>query len=214
MDPEKLWKSSEEIFESIIRHPFLTEMRDGTLPEEKFRYYIIQDYQYLKVFSKVLSILSAKADEERHSSIFADHVNHVKRNEEKLHEYYFSMWGKALAEPSPTNVMYTSYLSTVAYSRPFHEGVAAVLPCYWIYLRVGEQLTSSSNPLYDKWIKNYSGKDYEAGVKEVLQIVSDLKTNEDEERNMIRQFRIGSVFEYMFWDSAYKMEKFAFRTDV
>ncbi|BBG23781.1 thiaminase II [Sulfuracidifex tepidarius] len=214
MDPEKLWKSSEDVFQSIITHKFLKEMRDGTLPEEKFRYYIIQDYQYLKEFSKVLSILAAKADEDSYSSVFAEHVNHVKRNEEKLHEYYFSEWGKISAEPSPTNVMYTSYLSTIAYSRPFHEGVAVVLPCYWIYLRVSEHLTSSSNPLYDRWIKNYSGKDYEAGVKQVLQIVSNLKTSEDEERRMMKHFRTGSIFEFMFWDSAYKMEKFMFKLDV
>ncbi|WP_240900222.1 hypothetical protein [Sulfuracidifex metallicus] len=36
-------------------------MKEGNLPKEKFRYYIEQDYQYLKEFSRVLSLLSAKA---------------------------------------------------------------------------------------------------------------------------------------------------------
>jgi len=106
--------------------------------------------------------------------------------------------------------MYTSFLSSITYSRPFYEGIAAVLPCYWIYLRVGENLTSSLNPLYDRWIRNYSGKDYETGVQEVLQLVRNIEVNEEQEKSMMRLFRMGSIFEYMFWDSAYKMERFPF----
>ncbi|MCY0850927.1 thiaminase II [Sulfuracidifex metallicus] len=210
LDPEKLWKASEDVFQSILEHPFLNQMKEGNLPEEKFRYYIEQDYQYLKEFSRVLSLLSAKTCNERASSILAEHVNHVRRNEEKLHNYYFSLWGKLQVEPSPTNVMYTSFLSSIAYSRPFYEGIAAVLPCYWIYLRVGENLTSSPNPIYDRWIRNYSGKDYETGVQEVLQLVRNIEVNEEQEKSMMRLFRMGSIFEYMFWDSAYKMERFPF----
>lgn len=91
MDPEKLWKASEDVFQSILEHLFLNQMKEGNLPKEKFRYYIEQDYQYLKEFSRVLSLLSAKAYNERASSILADYVNHIRRNEEKLHNYYFSL---------------------------------------------------------------------------------------------------------------------------
>ncbi len=188
-------------------------MREGTLPEEKFKYYIAQDYLYLKEFSKVLSLLSAKADDSSIASVFSEHVQHVRTNEERLHEYYFSIWGKIHVEPSPTNLLYTSFLLSTVYSRPFHEGVSAVLPCYWIYMKVGESLGGSSSPLYDRWIKNYSGKDYETGVNQVLEIVKKLEVNENEEESMMRRFRTASILEYMFWDSAYKIEKFPFRLE-
>ena len=41
---------------------------------------------------------------------------------------------------APTNLAYTSYLLATAHAGPFHEAVAALLPCYWIYWEVGKEL--------------------------------------------------------------------------
>ena len=41
---------------------------------------------------------------------------------------------------SPTTLGYTSYLLATAHGGSFVEGLAAVLPCYWIYARVGAAL--------------------------------------------------------------------------
>ena len=38
-----MWESSRAVIEATERHPFLLAMLDGSLPAQKFRYYIEQD---------------------------------------------------------------------------------------------------------------------------------------------------------------------------
>ena len=55
-------------------------------------------------------------------------------------------------------MLYTSYLLRIAYERPFHEGLGAFLPCYWIYWEVGKAprargLTSADLPAVDPGVR-------------------------------------------------------------
>ena len=45
-----------------------------------------------------------------------------------------------------------------------------MLPCYWIYARVGEELLAagSPDPLYARWIAMYGGEAFQAVVDAVL----------------------------------------------
>lgn len=38
----ELWRSIESIYAEILDHPFLRGLTDGTLPEECFRFYVLQ----------------------------------------------------------------------------------------------------------------------------------------------------------------------------
>ncbi len=40
---EQLRREAEPVWERVFSHPFLREIKDGTLPLEKFRYYLGQD---------------------------------------------------------------------------------------------------------------------------------------------------------------------------
>ncbi|TRM96720.1 thiaminase II, partial [Sulfolobus sp. E1] len=204
-------------YNSILNHPFLVELVNGNLDEEKFIYYIVQDYMYLREFSKALALLSAKADSEEHSALFITHIQDAIKVEKALHKYYIKEFGVNLEnyEMSPTNLAYTSYLLAVAYSRPFIEVVSAVLPCYWIYMEVGKELLKkgSKNPIYQKWIDTYGGEEYERGVRAVISILDNENVSEKEFNELKKHFRTASVYEYMFWDSAYRLEKFPFNVE-
>ncbi|ACP49965.1 transcriptional activator, TenA family [Sulfolobus islandicus Y.N.15.51] len=211
---EKLWNSIKDIYSSILKHPFILELVEGTLSRNKFEYYIIQDYLYLREFSKALALLSAKAEDEENALLFAIHIQDAIKVEKALHKFYISEFNLDVEdyEMSPTNLAYTSYLLAVAYSRPFHEVISAVLPCYWIYMEVGKELLKkgSRDKYYQKWIETYGGEDYERGVRAVLGIVNGLKVSEEEFNKMKIHFRTASIYEYMFWDSAYRLERFPF----
>src|SRR5664279_1020864 len=71
---------------------------------------------------------------------------------------------------SPTTLGYTSYLLATAHGGSFAEGLAAVLPCYWIYARVGAALLDRGSPdlRYQRWIDTYGGAEFAATVAEVL----------------------------------------------
>ena len=57
---EEAWQAAEGIYDAIINMPFLKELADGSLPQEKFRFYISQDNQYIDVYSRVLSHIASR----------------------------------------------------------------------------------------------------------------------------------------------------------
>jgi len=60
---EELKEAATGIWDRIYSQPFLLEMREGTLPLDKFRFYIGQDYVYLVDFARCLGLAAAKAED-------------------------------------------------------------------------------------------------------------------------------------------------------
>ena len=60
---ERIYARVEKIWPRYLRHPFVTQMADGTLPPEKFRYYMLQDYLYLRDYVKIFAAIIQKADD-------------------------------------------------------------------------------------------------------------------------------------------------------
>jgi thiaminase/transcriptional activator TenA len=83
---DELWQSIEIIYASILRHPFLRELTDGSLPREGFRFYAVQDALYLRAFARALSIVAARAPEDDWIIMFNEHAAGALRVERALHE--------------------------------------------------------------------------------------------------------------------------------
>ena len=71
---DSLWSSISRVYEKILAHPFLRGLTDGTLSEESFRYYVIQDAHYLRHFARGLALLGAKAPEDEWLMLFMEHA--------------------------------------------------------------------------------------------------------------------------------------------
>jgi thiaminase/transcriptional activator TenA len=56
-----LWENALPTYEQILLHPFNQEMKEGTLPVEKFKFYIYQDSLYLADFAKALALTGTKS---------------------------------------------------------------------------------------------------------------------------------------------------------
>src|SRR5437773_10239136 len=160
-----LWRSIEPVYAAILGHPFVAGLRDGSLPRKSFQFYAVQDALYLREFARGLSIAAARAPRDEWIIMFNEHAAEALRVERALHESFFQEFGLSpddvAATPlAPTNLAYTSYLLAMAYGRPFHDAVAALLPCYWIYWEVGKPLerAGSADPLYSRWIGTYASE--------------------------------------------------------
>jgi thiaminase (transcriptional activator TenA) len=60
-----------------------------------------------------------------------------------LHNSFFQQWkivGATNAEPMPHTLLYTSYMARIVATRPYAEGLAALLPCFWVYMHVGNEM--------------------------------------------------------------------------
>ena len=212
---DALWHSITDIYAAILRHPFISGLTDGSLAREAFRFYAIQDALYLREFARGLSVAAARAPRDEWIIMFNEHAAGALRVERALHESFFREFGltpdDVAATPlAPTNVAYTSYLLAVAYGRPFHEAMAALLPCYWIYWEVGKALerAGSPDPLYARWIGTYASEEFGDVVRSVLAATDATAAalGPREREGMLRNFVTTSRYEWMFWEMGYRRE--------
>ncbi|MCU7823607.1 thiaminase II [Kitasatospora sp. DSM 101779] len=212
---DELWSAIEPVYDEILAHPFLTGLTDGTLPRQAFRHFVVQDSHYLRDYARALAVCAAKAPHEADVRAFADDAVGALAAEQEMHGEFLTAFGEsaeqAAAEPvQPTTLAYTSYLLATVHGGSFAEAVAAVLPCYWIYARVGEELLakSSPEPLYAKWIATYGDEAFQSVVRRVLDLTDRLgeEVSPAERRRMVRHFTTTSRYEWMFWDAAWRGE--------
>lgn len=213
-----LWSSVEGTYRRILEHPFLRELADGTLDREVFGYYVVQDSLYLRDYARALRLLAARAPTDRAATMFGVHAAGASAAEQAMHADFLrdlvpgggGTGAMAGAQASPTTVGYTSYLLATAHSGTFPEALGAVLPCYWIYWRVGCALLerSSPDPLYARWIAAYGGEDFGAVTTEVLALTEEVgATLPPGDAERVRQrFGTAARYEWMFWDAAHRRE--------
>ena len=210
-----LWSGVEDIYAAILDHPFMTGLTDGSLPRESFRHYIVQDAHYLRGFARALAVCAAKAPDEDGTVMFAEHAAGAVAAERDLHAALMGEMGsspeEAAREPvAPTTRAYVDFMLATALGGSFAEAVGGVLPCYWIYARVGDELLarSSPDPLYARWIDMYGGEDFQAVVDAVLDLTDRVgeELSDLERARMQARFHTAARYEWMFWDAGHRRE--------
>jgi thiaminase/transcriptional activator TenA len=203
---------TEVILDQIKEHPFIVKLLDGTLPTDVFHFYINQDALYLSEYKNVLAILGSKCQDENDTQFFLDSATGIINVENVLHKNFLKNYNLNY-EPSPTCELYTSYLSRIVNTKSLEEGLAAVLPCFTIYKDVGDyikenQTNRKDNP-FQNWINTYGGEDFAQSVRSAVKITNKHAENANKItlNKMNVAFEKASKLEWMFWDSAYKKEK-------
>lgn len=208
------WQRNVPLYETILRMPFNAELAEGRLREACFRHYMIQDAHYLEGFARALSLASAKGHHTDHVVHFAGAAQTAIVVERSLHADYFVKFGIspsdfAAAQPSPVCDHYVSWLLRTAALEPFEVGIAALLPCFWIYREVGKHILATAkraNP-YQAWIDTYAGEEFERAVDAVIAVADDIASGASPRtlEAMQRAFGRAMQLEWMFWDSAYRL---------
>ena len=210
-----LWHELEPTYRAILAHPFLNQLADGSLDPGAFAHFIAQDVHYLRDYSRALAVVGAKAPHHSDTAMFARHAAGAMDVELALHATLLPELGLdasavAAVPVAPTTRAYTSYLLATAYGSSFADGVAAVLPCYWIYARVGAALAErgSPDPRYQRWIDSYAAPDFGAVVQEVLALVDRVgpRLGPDEQQRAAGHLVVTARYEWMFWDAAHRRE--------
>lgn len=214
---ETLRREAEPLWKTIHAHPFVAGIGDGTLPPDRFRHYMCQDYIFLIEYSRVLALAVAKSERLEDMGRFADLLNATLNTEMDLHRGFAAKFGISSEElettrPAPACRAYTDYLLKVAWSGTFGEVAAAMLPCQWDYALIGEELAArgapQDAPLYAEWIEMYASEEFtalSAWLREILDRAAG-EAGPDERERMRSHFMTGTRYEYMFWDAAWKME--------
>ncbi|CAO5230964.1 TenA family protein [Frankia sp. AgKG'84/4] len=226
-----LWASTEPLYQAILRHPFLTGLTDGTLPRAAFAQFVVQDSLYLRDYARALAVCAAKAPTEADVRALATDAAEAVAAEQAMHADFRNALagtghpglrpgpgpedapdaGSARpVPPAPTTLAYTSYLLATVYGDSFLAGLAAVLPCYWVYARLGAELlaASSPDPLYARWIAAYGDPAFQAVAQRVIALTDRVgaEASPAERSRAARHFAVTTRYEWMFWDAAWRAE--------
>jgi thiaminase (transcriptional activator TenA) len=213
---EILREKAGAIWDANLEHPFVQGIASGELDLESFRYYVLQDSYYLSHFARVQAIGASRAEDLITTSRMAAHAQGTSQAELSLHEKFIKQLQVTSEElenfePAPTAYAYTSHLYRVAAAGSLGEIIAAILPCYWIYYDIGQQLKGATpdEPIYQEWIAAYGGEWFGELVQEQLDRLDELAetASEKEKKRMVDHFVISCQYEYLFWEMAYTFEK-------
>lgn len=213
-----LYENVKEIWEGYHSHPFLVEMKEGTLPVEKFRYYMIQDYLYLYEYSKVFALGVVKAKDHELMRMFSGMVDSTLNGEMDIHKKYMERLGITEEEVRGTkaaldNVSYTNYMLTEAYQGGVLEVLAAILSCAWSYEVIGREVAKvpgmMEHEFFGEWVRGYASEEYRKMTQDLLDLINRLGEGISEEKKdeLIEIFTRCSLYEGKFWDMAYEMKE-------
>ncbi len=210
---DELRAAADRIWRKIFDHPFVVELFSGELPLDKFKYYIIQDYNYLITMYRCFSLIASKADyrlaRKALELAYLEATTEMANYEKLLNGLGIAFDEVVRAEPAPTNEAYMNYLTSTCALKPPVHGLVAVLPCFWSYAEIAEKhrerLDSNANELYVEWAKTYTTNEYLQLVDELREFIDEYVKPHDKEE-LLRTFLTASKYEYMFWDMSYRME--------
>jgi thiaminase/transcriptional activator TenA len=210
------WDRNAAVYERIRTMPFNAELAAGTLSEARFKHYITQDAYYLVGFGRALTLAAAKAPNPDRVVQFAKSAEGAIVVERALHGSFFAQYAitrDAFAQTplSPACHHYVSFLLATAYGEPYDVLLGALLPCFWIYAEVGRDIHARAKPgnPYQAWIDTYAGEEFHAAVRAVIAATDEAAAlaSADVRARMHAAFARATQLEWMFWDSAYRLEQ-------
>ncbi|GAA3280536.1 bifunctional hydroxymethylpyrimidine kinase/phosphomethylpyrimidine kinase [Paenarthrobacter aurescens] len=205
----KLWNAAAPELESIYGLEFIQQLQSGELPERDFNYYLAQDAIYLNGYSRVLARAGALAPTEEEQLFWARASQQCLEVESELHRNWLS------TRPVPTGTgpvtkSYVDHLLATSASGSYAVVLAAILPCYWLYAEVGQQLHGAyveagapADHSYAEWLKTYADPDFAAATRKAINLTdaAAIAASDAEKVAMMEAFTQSCRYETAFFDA-------------
>jgi thiaminase (transcriptional activator TenA) len=210
----------DRIWAGLHAHPFLGELARGTLPLDRFRFFIEQDLLFLPAFARCMAMGAAKSASDAELEFFTRQLDGVIRLEipsnRRLLDQVISLGAEDRSGArgmAPANVAYTSFLLATAAAGGPLEITTAILPCSWSYIEIAAELKDqiADHPVYSDWVAFYL-QDEEAELVRNMRETFDEMTRDgavsDEKREQLAGiFMMSSRLEGRFWEMAYTLDQ-------
>ena len=204
-----IWRKSSRIYGAILKEAFIEELSDGSLPVEKFSRYLAQDEVYLSNYYRQMFELAELMDTESNKELFIAFAQSGMEGEQAMHQMLIEKYDIATdVKASVVTKSYNDLTQAGVDSGDRCIALAGMLPCMWIYNRVGLHILGKAklegNP-YKEWILEYGNEEFTEGVDVVLDIIDSWATTASEETlaKMEEYYLRAALYEYAFWDYGY-----------
>jgi thiaminase/transcriptional activator TenA len=216
----RLREACNVLWQGLHAHPFIRELAAGTLPPEKFRFFVEQNLQYLPEYARAMAIAVSKASDVQTMRLFAADLSNVLVTEipenhdlrRRILELGAEDRGAARCM-APANVAYTGFLVSTAAQSGLLETMAALVPCTWSYGEIAEALVAEGlvheHPVYAEWIRFYSEEPFTSVVAKMRADFEEMAADADQAMvaRLSEKFTMSTRLERGFWDMAYRMEQ-------
>ncbi len=197
----------------------MRELAAGTLEPQLFRFYQMQDARYLEAFSDACAIISTRCADPADKLWFIDAARLALVVEGQLHAGYGQKLGYgpadiAALELTPNNRAYQDHMVSSAARGTLVEAIAAITPCPWLYIEVGQHLEREFGPPsddhpYADWLRMYSDPAFNDYMDRLLALLQGAaESHDDLARDRAKEGFLASVrYEWMFWQQAWERQE-------
>ena len=203
------WDAALPIYNQILDHPFIKELAAGTLAPDKFDRYLAQDELYVGNYGRQMFELAELIPDPVQHDMFYAFAKEGIEGEKAMHALLIDRFGiDTQVQPSQVTAAYNAHTEAAIRSGSKEIGLAAMLPCMWVYNEVGlyslRTAAVEGNP-YREWIQEYGNEAFTAGVAQVLELADSYAAAapEDIRERMTSAYIEATRFEYLFWDYGY-----------
>lgn len=208
-------EASMDIWDACLRHPFLTQLHEGRLPEGKFTGYIVQDSIYLREYARVFGMGIQRSETYLDIRMFYDQLGFVTEHESAarvrwLAEHGISEEQVEQTPPKPACRDYTRFMLGEASIGGLPEIMMATLPCtlsyYYLFDKLLRQYPGVRSLPYWYVISEYTGEGYREVCDRLGRYTESLCRGLPAARKerLSDIFRTASAHERAFWDMAYE----------
>ena len=161
---------------------------------------------YGRQMYELADIMSTKEDHD----LFVAYADSGIESEKIMHAMLIERFNVDTAvEASPVTREYNAHTRNAIETASREIGLAAMLPCMWIYNRVGLYILGiaelEGNP-YREWIEEYGNEEFTRSTEEVVAMLDKwaLSVDEQTRSRMTEAYLKGALYEYAFWDYGYR----------
>jgi thiaminase/transcriptional activator TenA len=210
----------DRIWAGLHAHPFLGELARGTLPLDRFRFFIEQDLLFLPAFARCMALGAGKSAGDAELDFFSRQLDGIIRLElpsnRRLLDQVISLGAEdrgGARAMAPANVAYTSFLLATAAAGGPLEITAAILPCSWSYIEIASGLRDeiADHPVYSDWVRFYLQEEETDLVMNMRETFDDMTrdgaVSDGKRRQLTEIFTMSSRLEGMFWEMAYTLDQ-------
>ncbi|MED2799760.1 transcriptional regulator [Bacillus thuringiensis] len=202
------------IWDACVETPFLQELKEGTLPMEKFKQFLIQDSIYLKHNARVYGKAIYHSTSLRDIQLYYSILSFIDEAETSIRLSYLKKFGLTDDDihhmtPLPENQNCIDFILSIAEEGNIGKILMTVMPCLLSYSYIFRKLASEPGVQQSKYwdfIVEYTDEGYASNCVSWCSFVDekcdDLPAHEKAKLAVI--FEKVSLLELDFWHMAYK----------
>ena len=207
---EILYERALPLWNEETENEFVSAMADGTLDEQKYCAYMLQDYCYLKDYIGILEWMYEHTDDDKLAEFLKNTADNTRNEKDTVHIPNMKRLGITdeeinNASKAPVSEEYLNYMMSKAREGIVY-GITALLQCSWSYAYIARTAADrykdklESSP-YAEWFSAYTSEEYSEAnrlwIEKLDCLTKDISFDEQEKLCVI--FEECAHYESCFW---------------